>query len=50
MTELSMGYITMNNKEREQAKVFELVKQGIITQTVAAFRLRISNRWVQAIS
>ncbi len=43
-----MGYITMNDKEREQAKVFELVKQGMITQVVAAARLRISDRWVRS--
>lgn len=43
-----MGYITMNHKEREQAKVFEQVKQGIITQTEAAARLRITDRWVRS--
>ena len=42
-----MGYLTMNNKEREQAKVFEQVKQGIITQAEAAARLRITARWVR---
>lgn len=43
-----MGYLTMNHKEREQAKVFEQVKQGIITQNEAAARLRITARWVRA--
>lgn len=43
-----MGYLTMNHKEREQAKVFEQVKQGIITQNEAAARLRITARWVRS--
>jgi hypothetical protein len=43
-----MGYLTMNDKEREQAKVFEQVKLGIITQIEAAARLKISDRWVRA--
>lgn len=42
-----MEYLTMNRKEREQAKVFEQVKQGIITQIEAATRLRITDRWVR---
>lgn len=42
-----MGYLIMNNKEREQSKVFEQVRQGIITQAEAAARLRITDRWVR---
>lgn len=42
-----MGYFTMSYKELEQAKVFEQVKQRIITQAEAAARLRISERWVR---
>lgn len=42
-----MGYITMNHKELEQAKVFELIKQGSITQTEAAARLKVTSRWVR---
>lgn len=42
-----MEHITMNKKEREQIKVFELVKQGIINKTEAAAKLRISVRWVR---
>jgi transposase len=42
-----MGYLTMNVKEREQAKMFELIKLGEITQAEAAARLRISDRWVR---
>jgi hypothetical protein len=45
-TEL-MGYLTMNRKEREQAKVFEQIKLGAITQSEAATRLGISDRWVR---
>lgn len=43
-----MEYITMSNKEREQAKVFEQVKSGLITQVEAAARLRVSDRWVRS--
>jgi len=43
-----MGYITMNRKEREQAKVFEQVKQRMITQVEAARKLGITDRWVRA--
>jgi len=42
-----MEYLTMSNKEREQAKVFEQVKQGKITQAEAAAKLRITDRWVR---
>lgn len=42
-----MEYITMNHKELEQAKVFELVNQGLITQAEAAARLKITDRWVR---
>ena len=42
-----MGYLTMSYKELEQAKVFEQVKQRVITQAEAAARLRISERWVR---
>lgn len=43
-----MGYLTMNRKEREQAKVFERVKGGLITQVEAAARLRVTDRWVRS--
>ena len=42
-----MGYITMNRKELEQVQIFELIKQGKITQVEGAARLRISDRWVR---
>jgi hypothetical protein len=42
-----MDYITMNSKEREQAKVFQQVKEGIITKTEAAARLKLTPRWVR---
>ena len=42
-----MKYITMNTKELEQAKIFEQIKLGIITQREAAARLRITARWVR---
>ena len=42
-----MGYITMNNKEREQSKVFEQVITGKMSQAEAAAKLRISPRWVR---
>jgi len=42
-----MGYLTMNRKEREQAKVFEQVKLGLITQAEAAAKLNITERWVR---
>jgi hypothetical protein len=42
-----MGYITMNDKEREQSKVFEQVVTGKMNQTEAAAKLRISDRWVR---
>ena len=37
----------MNRKEREQAKIFEQVKLGIITKVEAASRLGFSGRWVR---
>jgi len=42
-----MGYLIMNRKEREQAKVFEQIKLGIITKIEAAARLGFSNRWIR---
>ena len=42
-----MEYITMNRKEREQAKVFVQVKEGKMTQAEAAARLRFTERWVR---
>jgi hypothetical protein len=42
-----MNYITMNQKEREQAKLFAQVEERIITQAEAAARLRLSERWVR---
>ena len=42
-----MGYITMNKKEFEQSKVFEQVKQGMISRVEAARRLGITTRWIR---
>ncbi len=42
-----MRYLIMNRKEREQAKIFEQVKLGIITKIEAAARLGFSGRWVK---
>jgi hypothetical protein len=42
-----MGYITMSKKEREQSRIFALVKEGAITQVEAAARLRCTDRWVR---
>jgi hypothetical protein len=42
-----MGYITMNQKEREQSKVFEQVVAGRMTQVEAAAKLRVTDRWVR---
>lgn len=42
-----MDKFIMSNKEREQAKIFELVKTGLISKQEAAQRLRISDRWVR---
>ena len=42
-----MGYLIMNKKEREQAKVFEQIREGLITQVEAAARLRVTDRWVR---
>lgn len=42
-----MGYLIMNRKEREQAKVFELVKLETLSQAEASRRLGISDRWVR---
>ncbi len=42
-----MEYITMNKKEREQAKVFAQVKEGKLTKAEAAERLRFTRRWVR---
>lgn len=40
-----MEKLIMNRKEREQAKIFEQVKQGILKLTEAAARLRITGKW-----
>ena len=42
-----MEYLTMNRKEREQSKTFELVKTKAMTQKAAAIKLGVSQRWVQ---
>jgi hypothetical protein len=42
-----MGNIIMSSKEREQAKVFDRLKRGEITQKIAAEILEISDRWVR---
>lgn len=42
-----MEHITMNRKEREQAKVFAQIKEGLISKTEAAARLKCSVRWVR---
>lgn len=42
-----MGYLTMNRKEREQAKVFEQIKLEAISQVEAAAKLGITDRWVR---
>lgn len=42
-----MDKLIMNAKEREQVKIFEQVKQGLITQVEASARLKISDRWVR---
>jgi hypothetical protein len=42
-----MGKLIMSRKEREQAKVFELLDKGFITQKTAATRLKLSDRWVR---
>jgi hypothetical protein len=42
-----MGYLIMSKKEREQAKVFEQLKEAKISQIEAAARLKITPRWVR---
>lgn len=42
-----MKYLTMNNKEREQLKVFERLKLKEITQSEAAVRLRVTDRCIR---
>lgn len=42
-----MEYITMNHKEREQLKVFTLIKNGSITQSEGAAKLNCTERWVR---
>src|ERR1700722_5737311 len=42
-----MEYIIMNQKEREQSKIFALVKAKAITQVEAAARLGFTDRWVR---
>jgi hypothetical protein len=42
-----MGYITMNDKEREQSKIFESVRLHQINKSEAAARLKDSTRWVR---
>ena len=37
-----MGNITMNKKEHEHSKVFEQVRQSMISRVEAAIRLRIT--------
>ena len=42
-----MGHLTMNNKEWEQTRVFEDVKEGKLSKTEAAMKLGITPRWVR---
>ena len=42
-----MGYITMSETELKQAKIFEKLKNGELTQREAAYRLNLSDRWVR---
>ena len=42
-----MEYIIMNKKELQQAKIFEQVKTGVITQKVASAQLNMSTRWIR---
>ena len=42
-----MEDFSMNQKEREQLKVFELIKNNMLTKKAAAIRLGVSNRWVR---
>lgn len=42
-----MEHITMSKKEREQLIVFDKVKKGEITRSVAALQLEVSDRWVR---
>ncbi len=42
-----MGHLNMSKKERIQLIVFEQLKNGEITQRVAASRLKVTDRWVR---
>ena len=42
-----MDKLIMNEKERKQLIVFERLKNGEITKTQAAERLKITDRWVR---
>lgn len=42
-----MDKITMSEKERKQVKVFEQIKQGLITRREAAQKLQMSLGWVK---
>ena len=42
-----MDKFIMSGKEREQVKVFEQVKKGLISKKEAAARLRVSERWIR---
>jgi hypothetical protein len=42
-----MEDLTMSRKEREQVKVLENLKQGLIKQKEAALQLGITTRWVR---
>ncbi len=42
-----MGQFIMNDKEREQLKVFQLIQANFITRQEAAMRLGITKRWLR---